>query len=145
MEQLVSPEASLFDQYLCFCGKVNWRQNPRDADKMLCYGNAGYRVGRQLVERYAANRPRLGENLDVIKFICKEFWNEVFHKQVSLPLPSVIEHSRVVLLHKDLCFVHYYLKRCTYSRERQCRDSKVTDATPSSRFFLLRSCYSNEA
>lgn len=45
----------------------------------------GYRAGRQLVERYAANRPRLGENLDVIKFICKEFWNEVFHKQVGYP------------------------------------------------------------
>lgn len=45
----------------------------------------GYRVGRQLVERYTADRARLGETLDVIKFICKEFWYEVFHKQVSLP------------------------------------------------------------
>ena len=45
---------------------------------------AGYRVGRQLAERYTFERPRLGENLDVIKFICKEFWNEAFRKQVLL-------------------------------------------------------------
>ena len=45
--------------------------------------NAGYRVGRQLVERYTASRPRLAEHLDVIKFTCKEFWGELFQKQVS--------------------------------------------------------------
>ncbi len=44
---------------------------------------AGFRVGRQLAERYTANRPRLGEPLEVIKFICKEFWAEVFRKQVT--------------------------------------------------------------
>eukprot|EP00884_Botryococcus_braunii_P016673 jgi/Botrbrau1/368/Bobra.110_2s0024.1 len=43
----------------------------------------GLRVGRQLIERYTASRPRLIENLDVIKFICKEFWQELFKKQVD--------------------------------------------------------------
>lgn len=43
----------------------------------------GYRVGRQLAERYTFERPRLSENLDVIKFICKEFWSEAFRKQVD--------------------------------------------------------------
>jgi len=43
----------------------------------------GFRVGRQLVERYTQNRPRLGEHLDVIKFICKEFWADMFGKTVD--------------------------------------------------------------
>lgn len=43
----------------------------------------GFRVGRQLAERYTANRPRLSENIDVIKFICKEFWGDLFKKQVD--------------------------------------------------------------
>lgn len=43
----------------------------------------GFRVGKQLVERYTANKNRLVEPLDVIKFVCKEFWNELFHKQVD--------------------------------------------------------------
>lgn len=67
-------------------------QNSMNAN-LNCLGEyickAGYRVGRQLVERYTADKPRLGETLDVIKFICKEFWNEVFHKQVALLQPSV--------------------------------------------------------
>ena len=41
----------------------------------------GFRTGRQLAERYTANRARLGEPLEVIKFVCKEFWTEVFRKQ----------------------------------------------------------------
>ena len=43
---------------------------------------AGFRVGRQLVERYTWDRPRIASDLDVIKFICKDFWAEVFRKQV---------------------------------------------------------------
>ena len=47
---------------------------------------AGFRVGRQLAERYTANRARTGEPLEVIKFICKEFWVAAFRKQVYMPL-----------------------------------------------------------
>ena len=47
----------------------------------------GFRTGRQLAERYTANRARLGEPLDVIKFVCKEFWMEVFRKQAR-PAPA---------------------------------------------------------
>ena len=51
-------------------------------------------MGRQLAERYTANRARLGEPLEVIKFICKEFWADVFRKQVRTHGPSKLqEHS----------------------------------------------------
>eukprot|EP00803_Ostreobium_quekettii_P006921 evm.model.scf_318.6 EVM.evm.TU.scf_318.6 scf_318:28602-32904(+) len=43
----------------------------------------GFRVGRQLAERYTRDRPRLGDSLEVIKFICKEFWQSLFKKQID--------------------------------------------------------------
>lgn len=43
----------------------------------------GFRVGRQLAERYTKDKPRLGDTLEVIKFICKEFWQATFKKQVD--------------------------------------------------------------
>ena len=33
------------------------------------------------MERYTWDRPRIGSDLDAIKFICKEFWVELFRKQ----------------------------------------------------------------
>lgn len=43
----------------------------------------GERVGRQLAERYARDRPPLTEALEVMKWVCKEFWGEVFRKSVD--------------------------------------------------------------
>jgi hypothetical protein len=44
---------------------------------------SGYRVGQGLVERFAKDRPRFNDTLDVIKFICKDLWTLVFRKQVD--------------------------------------------------------------
>lgn len=43
----------------------------------------GFQVGQQLVERFTRDRTRFSDHLDVIKFICKDFWAEVFKKQVD--------------------------------------------------------------
>ncbi|RKO94198.1 transport protein particle component, Bet3 family protein [Blyttiomyces helicus] len=43
----------------------------------------GYRVGMALVERFTKDRPRFIDNLDVVKFICKELWITVFKKQID--------------------------------------------------------------
>lgn len=43
----------------------------------------GFQVGLQLAERYTKERPRFGDHLEVIKFICKDFWAEIFKKQVD--------------------------------------------------------------
>jgi len=32
---------------------------------------------------YSRDKPRFNEHLDAVKFICKEFWNEVFSKQID--------------------------------------------------------------
>jgi hypothetical protein len=43
----------------------------------------GMRVGKQLAERYSKDCPRLGETLEVIKFLCKDLWLLLFKKQVD--------------------------------------------------------------
>ena len=70
--------------------------------------NAGFRVGRQLAERYTANRARTGEPLEVIKFICKEFWVAVFRKQVccflrDLCMPWSVSFDLIELVEPKGC------------------------------------------
>ncbi|CAI7673829.1 unnamed protein product [Penicillium bialowiezense] len=43
----------------------------------------GYRVGQGLAERFARDRPRFTDNLDVIKFLCKDLWTVLFKKQID--------------------------------------------------------------
>lgn len=43
----------------------------------------GFRVGVGLSERFSRDRPRLTDNLDVIKFLCKDIWMIVFKKQID--------------------------------------------------------------
>eukprot|EP00638_Chattonella_subsalsa_P008725 CAMPEP_0117747296 /NCGR_PEP_ID=MMETSP0947-20121206/8425_1 /TAXON_ID=44440 /ORGANISM="Chattonella subsalsa, Strain CCMP2191" /LENGTH=150 /DNA_ID=CAMNT_0005564719 /DNA_START=174 /DNA_END=626 /DNA_ORIENTATION=- len=43
----------------------------------------GYEVGYRFLERCAQKRVLPSEPLEIIKFICKDFWTEVFKKQVD--------------------------------------------------------------
>jgi hypothetical protein len=50
----------------------------------------GFRIGTGLVERYrlidlwmTIERVRFSDTLEIIKFICKEFWIGVFQKQID--------------------------------------------------------------
>ncbi len=43
----------------------------------------GFAVGVRLAERYTKDRPRFADTLEIIKFICKDFWVEVFRKQID--------------------------------------------------------------
>ena len=48
----------------------------------------GFDVGKKLVVRCSKSQGRLTGTLDVVKFICKDFWTYTFGKQVrSLPRP----------------------------------------------------------
>lgn len=33
--------------------------------------------------RYTMERPRFSDHLEAIKFICKDFWSELFKKQID--------------------------------------------------------------
>jgi len=43
----------------------------------------GFRVGQRLAERYTKDKQRFQDTLEIIKFICKEFWTEIFKKQID--------------------------------------------------------------
>ena len=43
----------------------------------------GFDVGMRLVERYTKDRARFADTLEIIKFICKDFWMEVYRKQID--------------------------------------------------------------
>ncbi|KAF1329823.1 Transport protein particle component, bet3, partial [Globisporangium splendens] len=43
----------------------------------------GYDVGYRFAERSVKDRPRMLEPLDVIKFVCKDFWILIFKKQID--------------------------------------------------------------
>ncbi|XP_002736776.1 trafficking protein particle complex subunit 6B-like, partial [Saccoglossus kowalevskii] len=43
----------------------------------------GYRVGQSLVERFTKDSPRFKDELDIMKFVCKDFWTTVYKKQVD--------------------------------------------------------------
>ena len=59
---------------------------PSDADfqkAALKLEAIGFAVGHRLVERYTRDRPRFSDTLEIIKFICKDFWFEVYRKQID--------------------------------------------------------------
>ncbi|KAJ3195469.1 Trafficking protein particle complex subunit 6B [Irineochytrium annulatum] len=43
----------------------------------------GYKVGAAMAERITKERPRFVDSLDIVKFICKDFWIAVFKKQID--------------------------------------------------------------
>ncbi|CAN8009172.1 unnamed protein product, partial [Ixodes pacificus] len=43
----------------------------------------GFSTGYRLVEKLTKDWPRFKTELDVIKFICKEFWSAVYKKQID--------------------------------------------------------------
>mmetsp|Transcript_1267 Transcript_1267/g.1433 ORF Transcript_1267/g.1433 Transcript_1267/m.1433 type:complete len:112 (-) Transcript_1267:259-594(-) len=45
--------------------------------------NMGYRVGQKLAERYTANKLRHTNLLEIIKYVCKDFWVATFKKQAD--------------------------------------------------------------
>ena len=43
----------------------------------------GFGIGQRYVERYSRDHPFLETSLDIVKFMCKEFWMVLFRKQVD--------------------------------------------------------------
>jgi len=64
-------------------GKVANPTKQSQAYTMTKLDQLGYEVGHRLAERYSKDQSWLVEQLDIIKFICKEFWSALFKKQVD--------------------------------------------------------------
>ncbi|XP_062872750.1 trafficking protein particle complex subunit 6B, like [Trichomycterus rosablanca] len=61
-------------------------QEDQDKDRVTSISvleGMGFRVGQGLIERCTKDYPSFKDDLDMIKFICKDFWNGIFKKQID--------------------------------------------------------------
>lgn len=73
-------DSLMTEMVACYCNRF-YANKPELAARRI--EAIGYQVGQQLSERYTMERPRFGDHLEAIKFICKDFWSEVFKKQID--------------------------------------------------------------
>lgn len=57
--------------------------DPSADDRRDRLESLGYRVGQGLAERFAKDKPRFTDHLEVIKFLCKDLWTLLFRKQID--------------------------------------------------------------
>ena len=52
---------------------TTWNSGDRD-EHVTTLESVGFKVGLALCQRLCKDKPRFKEELDIIKFICQEFW-----------------------------------------------------------------------
>lgn len=57
--------------------------------------------------RYTMERPRFTDHLDAIKFICKDFWSELFKKQIDNLKTNHRVLSRIDMNWRSLCLCRF--------------------------------------
>ncbi|XP_024860280.1 trafficking protein particle complex subunit 6b isoform X2 [Kryptolebias marmoratus] len=67
-------------QYIYKSADTEDTENGRNISKLE---NLGCRVGQGLIERLTKDAPRFKDELDIMKFICKDFWTCLFKKQID--------------------------------------------------------------
>eukprot|EP00607_Mallomonas_marina_P000627 CAMPEP_0182428400 /NCGR_PEP_ID=MMETSP1167-20130531/22844_1 /TAXON_ID=2988 /ORGANISM="Mallomonas Sp, Strain CCMP3275" /LENGTH=169 /DNA_ID=CAMNT_0024611295 /DNA_START=103 /DNA_END=608 /DNA_ORIENTATION=+ len=75
-----------------------------DQDAALAFqeriDSMGYEIGYRYVEKVAQQRPLPTDNLEMMKFICKDFWEEIFRKKID----KLQTNHRGVFVLSDLKF-----------------------------------------
>lgn len=54
-----------------------------DNDVVQNLEQLGFSVGQRLVERFTKDSPRFKDELEIMKYICKDFWTAVYKKQID--------------------------------------------------------------
>uniref|UniRef100_A0A8D0AQR5 Trafficking protein particle complex subunit 6B n=2 Tax=Sander lucioperca TaxID=283035 RepID=A0A8D0AQR5_SANLU len=67
-------------QYIYKSAESGETENGRHIAKLE---NMGFRVGQGLIERLTKDTARFKDELDIMKFVCKDFWTCVFKKQID--------------------------------------------------------------
>jgi hypothetical protein len=57
--------------------------DPQSPPLPLALDAIGFRVGRTVVERITNDRPPFVDQLDILKWICKDFWSLLFGHQID--------------------------------------------------------------
>ncbi|KAH1281571.1 hypothetical protein KXX33_002462 [Aspergillus fumigatus] len=92
----------------------------------------GYRVGQGLAERFSRDRPRFTDNLDVIKFLCKDLWTILFKKQVD----NLKTNHRGVYVLTDNSF-RPFARMSMASRSEATAMAQAVGNTPISTFIVI--------
>ena len=89
MGTLLTPSLAV-KELLRYYGSGRGGQNVEDRKALGDVASAGegletmgFQVGCQLVERYSRNHAKFEDTLEIVKFLCKDFWIEVFRKQID--------------------------------------------------------------
>lgn len=70
--------------HLELVSRVAEKKNPADREKALAdLELLGFNAGFRLIERLTREHPKFKDELNLMKFICKDFWTSVFHKQID--------------------------------------------------------------
>ncbi|MEE6489954.1 hypothetical protein FKM82_015743 [Ascaphus truei] len=72
----------------------------------------GFRVGQGLIERLTKDSPSFKDDLEVVKFVCKDLWMSVFKKQIDNLRTNhqgtyVLQDNRFLLLTQMSCSKQY--------------------------------------
>jgi hypothetical protein len=77
-------DETLFDYLHMAVVEYYNKENETDIDSSSLYlSQIGYRVGYSLSERLSKENPRYRDELDTVKYLCKELWICLFKKQVD--------------------------------------------------------------
>ncbi|CAB3982059.1 Hypothetical predicted protein [Paramuricea clavata] len=68
-------------QIVEYIHEVHGKENENDATYKL--EEMGYTIGQRLAERFTKETARFKDDLDVMKYICKEFWTALYKKQID--------------------------------------------------------------
>ncbi|KAF8570236.1 hypothetical protein P879_04427 [Paragonimus westermani] len=75
----------------------------------------GFSVSQKLIERLTKDHPRFVTELDVVKYVCTDFWSSVFHKQVDTLKTNY--QDMYVLFISDFCLLERISRGSQYLSE----------------------------
>uniref|UniRef100_A0A0X3Q059 Trafficking protein particle complex subunit 6B n=2 Tax=Schistocephalus solidus TaxID=70667 RepID=A0A0X3Q059_SCHSO len=73
--------------------------------------NLAYRVSQQLIEKMTKNLMKFQSELDIVKYICKDFWTYIFRK----PISSLKTNNQELYVLTDSAF--FFLNRVDPSQQ----------------------------
>jgi hypothetical protein len=109
----------VMEMVAAYCGRF-YADKPELAARRI--EAIGFQVGHQLTERYTMERPRFTDHLEAIKFICKDFWSELFKKQID----NLKTNHRGTFVLQDNCF--RWLTRVSLDPSAESMDSVDSEA-----------------
>ncbi|KAK3136891.1 hypothetical protein QOZ80_5BG0444440 [Eleusine coracana subsp. coracana] len=114
-------DAVVMEMVATYCGRF-YAAKPELAARRI--EAIGFQVGHQLTERYTMELPRFTDHLEAIKFICKDFWSELFKKQID----NLKTNHRGTFVLQDNSF--RWLTRVSLDPSADIMDSTDNDSAP---------------